>query len=70
MDNDDVFSFDGMMDLLRTKYSSTDVLMAISGLLDKGLLEEVLVNGQVKYKLTSSGFAVKNHMTSKPSSRN
>lgn len=43
---------------------------AIQGLIEKGLVEEVMVDGEVQYRLTMVGQAVGAHMESEPAVRN
>ena len=44
--------------------SSSEFALAIKGLLDKGLVEEVIVDGEINYRLTSIGCQIGPHMTS------
>lgn len=42
----------------------------IKSLIEKGLVEEVIVNDEVLYKLTSNGKIVGKHMMSDPKTKN
>lgn len=50
--------------------SEKDFDEAIQGLIEKGLVEEVMVDGEVQYRLTLVGQAVGHHMESDPTNRN
>ena len=50
--------------------SESDFDEAIKGLIEKGLVEEVMVDGEVHYRLTLEGQAVGQHMESNPADRN
>lgn len=43
---------------------------ALKSLINKGVVEEIIVNGEPTYKLTPVGMQVIKHMTSDPSVRN
>lgn len=50
--------------------SKKDFELAVKGLIDKGLLEEVLIEGQIKYRLTKIGMIVGGHLDSDPKFQN
>lgn len=43
---------------------------AMKGLVAKGLMEEVIINGEPKYRLTPMGRSVGQHMQSSPKEQN
>jgi hypothetical protein len=43
---------------------------AIQGLLEKGLVHEVVVDGEIEYQLTDMGTSVGHHLESDPNKRN
>lgn len=50
--------------------SSSDFDKAISGLLDKGLVEKLIIDGVEHFILTDIGAAIGQHMDSDPSKQN
>jgi len=44
--------------------SKNEFEKAIQGLLSKGIMEEVMVDGQIKYRLTKVGEQIGPHLTS------
>ncbi len=62
------FDLDYMLNQL--DFDEESIATALAGLVSKGLIEEFTENGAVKYRLTSNGILVKNHLDSDPSSRN
>ena len=43
---------------------------AIQGLIEKGIVEEVVIDGEVHYQLTPLGLAIGPHLESDPSTQN
>lgn len=43
---------------------------AMQSLLDKGLIETIDVDGDIRYRLTTLGLQIQTHMNSDPSQRN
>ena len=60
-----LFSFDDNLGLTQQEYDE-----AIDGLLEKGIIESKIVDGELCYALTSSGLAVRKHSFSDPKTRN
>lgn len=50
--------------------SDSEFEVAMSGLLDKGLVEKLIINGIEHYLLTEIGAEVGAHLNSEPSTRN
>lgn len=47
-----------------------EITEVLEGMVAKGLLERIVDNGEVKYKLTELGLAARSHMESDPKTRN
>ena len=50
--------------------SEQDFKDAIQGLIEKGLVQEIVEDGQIKYKLTPTGRAVAHHLDLNHSNKN
>ena len=50
--------------------SEQDFKTALQGLIEKGLVQEIVEDGQIKYKLTPMGRAVGKHLDSNHSDKN
>lgn len=53
-----------------SELSSVEFDVAISGLLSKGLVEKLMINGVEHYILTDIGVAIGQHLDSDPSKQN
>lgn len=52
------------------KFSNKDFDKAIQALVDKGLVEQISVDGETHYKLTNLGLQIRTHVNSDPDQRN
>jgi len=52
------------------EYDEADITSALTALVNKGLVEEVIVDGEIQYRLTSIGEKVADHLGSDSKDRN
>lgn len=59
------FTYETIMGLSNKEFKE-----AVSNLIDKGIVEEVIIDGEVEYKVTYIGLQIYNHLYSDKSEQN